>query len=186
MGLLGLPPSGQGRGGRRAELPGAGSPQSARPGNKGVFLGGACEGRPSERTAWPRHSLTLGPPKGACWSSWCLVGSAEASPRGTQPLSISHFVEFAPLSGGEMMKCRQRLVRRLEQHMANSKCTINTGEMNAFKGRREQKEGSKRPPPCYFSLCRCPHLSTLHTHLPQWLLKGLIHYVVNWLPYLYL
>lgn len=49
MGLLGLRLSGQGRGGRRAELPGAGSPQSARTGNKGVFLGGACEWRLAER-----------------------------------------------------------------------------------------------------------------------------------------
>lgn len=42
MGFLGLRLSGEGRRGRRAELPGAGSPQSARTQNKGIFLGGAC------------------------------------------------------------------------------------------------------------------------------------------------
>lgn len=42
MCFLGLRLSGEGRRGRRAELPGAGSPQSARTQNKGIFLGGAC------------------------------------------------------------------------------------------------------------------------------------------------
>lgn len=52
--------------------------------------------------------------------------------------------------------------------------------MNEFKGRREQKEGNNLPP-TYFFFCRCPHLSYQHRHRQQWLLKGLIHYVVNWL-----
>lgn len=37
-------------------------------------------------------------------------------------------------------------------------------------------------PMCYFSFCRCPHVSHQHTHIHQWLLTGLIHYVVNRLP----
>lgn len=37
-------------------------------------------------------------------------------------------------------------------------------------------------PACYLSFCRGPQLSHRHTHIQQWLLNGLIHYGVNWLP----
>lgn len=108
MGLLGLRLSGERTSGRRAELTGAGSPQSARTENKGISWAEPVNGGWQREDSMASHSLTLGCPKGACWTSWCLARSAESSPRGTQLLSISHLVEFARLSGEEMVKRMQR------------------------------------------------------------------------------
>lgn len=45
----------------------------------------------------------------------------------------------------------------------------------------ENKKKATIYPPHYFFFCSCPHLSHQHRHIQQWLLRGLIHYVVNWL-----
>ena len=48
------------------------------------------------------------------------------------------------------------------------------------RGGKKKREGNSLPR--VVALCRCPHLPHQHTRIQRWLLKGLIHYVVNWLP----
>lgn len=117
------------------------------------------------------------------------MGSEGFCPRGTQlffPLAtgggcISQSLHvFYPFVRGKNNEIQAEVLRLLAQHMAHGKCSIHVCDMNEFKGRREQKEGNNLPPTCFF-FCRCSHLSDQHRHRQQWLLKGLIHYVVNWL-----